>query len=191
MPKPKYRQPVDKKHKEHLEAFNFMDSFGGLARRKSQASQYSPMGSRLSSRNNSVSHPAAAPKTGRGLSYIGKVSENEHDDTDLFNGMLFQFSNPIFSRKSPLLNVYWEKVGSSRKHSLVGGLSRRHSREGMRPSNLHALATINSETSQSLKPSTNQVSPEHGRYTDAEIAEALKKLALKQQGKGKENAPPQ
>jgi len=64
----------------------------------------------------------------------------------------------------------------------------------MRPSNLHALATINSETSQSLQRSTNQISPElapHGGYTDSEIAEALKKLALKQQGKGKENAPPQ
>ena len=89
MPKPKYRQPVDKKHKEHLESFNFMSSFSGLGRRRSQTSQYSPMGSRLSSRNNSISHPTA-PKPSRGHSYIGKVSENVEDDSDPINGMFFK-----------------------------------------------------------------------------------------------------
>jgi len=187
MPKPKYRQPVDQKHKEHLESFNFMNGFTGLARRKSQNSQYSPMGSRLSSRNNSISHPAAMPKMGRGHKYIGKVAENEDDDTDLFNGKL--------CRKIPEIQKLIHSVGASRRHSLVSGPSRRHSLEAIRPSNLHTFAIVNSDTeiAQSLQPSAQKPSPDptpHGGYTEAEIAEALKKLALKQQGKGKENAPP-
>lgn len=101
MPKAKYRQPVDKKHKEHLESFNFMSNFtDALSRRKSQASQYSPMGSRLSSRNNSLTHPGAGaaamgmapPKLGRGQSYIEQVVENADDDTDPVNG---EFSNSL------------------------------------------------------------------------------------------------
>lgn len=51
MPRPKYRQPVDKKHTERLESFNF--SFAGEGRRKSVTSTYSPMGSRWPSRQNS------------------------------------------------------------------------------------------------------------------------------------------
>lgn len=49
MPRPKYRQPPKKEHKEKLEAFSFADSW----RRKSYHSQYSPMGSRMPSRRNS------------------------------------------------------------------------------------------------------------------------------------------
>lgn len=48
----KYRRPVEKQHKETLEAFNFADAWN--ERRKSFASQYSPMGSRLPSRRNSM-----------------------------------------------------------------------------------------------------------------------------------------
>jgi hypothetical protein len=52
----KYRRPVEKKHKETLEAFTFADAWN--ERRKSFASQYSPMGSRLpsccTSRRNSI-----------------------------------------------------------------------------------------------------------------------------------------
>ncbi|KAK5015977.1 hypothetical protein LTR16_005424 [Cryomyces antarcticus] len=50
MPRPKYRAPVKKEHKEKLEAF----SFGNAWRRKSDNSQYSPMGSRIPSRKNSI-----------------------------------------------------------------------------------------------------------------------------------------
>lgn len=57
MPKAKYRQPVDKKHKEQLESF----SFAGNIRRKSVQSLYSPMGSRMPSRNSSVDHTWANP----------------------------------------------------------------------------------------------------------------------------------
>lgn len=50
MPPPKYRRPVAKEHKEKLEAF----SFGNAWRRKSDQSLYSPMGSRMPSRRNSL-----------------------------------------------------------------------------------------------------------------------------------------
>ena len=52
MPRPKYRQPPKKEHKEHLESFSFGDAW----RRKSFQSQYSPMGTRAPSRL-----PSAAP----------------------------------------------------------------------------------------------------------------------------------
>ena len=52
MPRPKYRAPPKKEHKEHLDSFSFADAW----RRKSFQSQYSPMGTRAPSRL-----PSAAP----------------------------------------------------------------------------------------------------------------------------------
>jgi len=49
MPRPKYRAPPKKEHKEKLESFSFTDAW----RRKSFQSQYSPMGTRAPSRRNS------------------------------------------------------------------------------------------------------------------------------------------
>ncbi|KAF1343991.1 hypothetical protein BDV97DRAFT_71890 [Delphinella strobiligena] len=50
MPRPKYRAPVKKEHKEKLESFNW----GSAWRRRSYISEYSPMGSRMPSRRNSL-----------------------------------------------------------------------------------------------------------------------------------------
>jgi hypothetical protein len=52
MPRPKYRAPPKKEHKEKLEAFSFPDAW----RKKSFQSQYSPMGTRAPSRRNSYRH---------------------------------------------------------------------------------------------------------------------------------------
>jgi hypothetical protein len=49
MPRPKYRKPPTKEHKEHLESFSFADAW----RRRSFQSAYSPMGTRAPSRRNS------------------------------------------------------------------------------------------------------------------------------------------
>lgn len=49
MPRPKYRAPPKKEHKEKLEAFSFAEAW----RRKSFQSQHSPMGTRAPSRRNS------------------------------------------------------------------------------------------------------------------------------------------
>jgi hypothetical protein len=64
MPRPKYRAPPKKEHKEHLDSF----SFGNAWRRKSFQSQYSPMGTRAPSRL-----PSAAPSR-RSSWYSRKVS---------------------------------------------------------------------------------------------------------------------
>ncbi|KAF2222645.1 hypothetical protein BDZ85DRAFT_130701 [Elsinoe ampelina] len=63
MPRPKYRAPVKKEHKEKLESFNFGSSW----KRRSHVSLYSPMGSRLPSRRNSrVSRKSVSGPSGAG-----------------------------------------------------------------------------------------------------------------------------
>lgn len=54
MPRPKYRKPPTKEHKEALESFSFADAW----RRKSFQSVYSPMGTRAPSRKNSSRGPS-------------------------------------------------------------------------------------------------------------------------------------
>ncbi|KAB8748950.1 hypothetical protein FH972_026501 [Carpinus fangiana] len=86
MPRPKYRAPVEKKHKELLESFDFISSWRNpLSRRGSHDwSLYSPGGSRLPSRNNSFS--GARPKFQRGKSSVGhQVVENVDEIEDLTN----------------------------------------------------------------------------------------------------------
>lgn len=50
MPRPKYRTPPTKEHKEKLESFSFAEAW----RRRSFQSQYSPMGTRAPSRRTSM-----------------------------------------------------------------------------------------------------------------------------------------
>ncbi|KAK7535137.1 uncharacterized protein J3D65DRAFT_441962 [Phyllosticta citribraziliensis] len=78
LPPLKYRRPVTKEHKELLDSFSFQKAW----RRRSDTSQYSPMGSRLPSRRNSrksTTAPAPARRTQHEL--IEDVSE----DQDLAN----------------------------------------------------------------------------------------------------------
>ena len=51
-PRPKYRGPYNRQHQEKLHAFSFSNAFS--MRRKSQTSEYSPMGSRMPSRTGSL-----------------------------------------------------------------------------------------------------------------------------------------
>ena len=51
-PRLKYRGPYNRQHQEKLHAFSFSDAFS--MRRKSQTSEYSPMGSRMPSRTGSL-----------------------------------------------------------------------------------------------------------------------------------------
>ncbi len=83
MPKAKYRQPVDKKHKENLEAFSFMEN----SRRTSYQSQYSPMGSEAPSRSISVK---AEPRKNiaNERSHVGQMVEIAGDSADVSNGQL-------------------------------------------------------------------------------------------------------
>lgn len=87
MPRPKYRAPVDKKHKEMLDSFDFVNRWRNPSSRRGSHdwSLYSPHGSRIPSRTNSFS--AIKPKFMRGKSSVGaKVVENEDEVEDLANG---------------------------------------------------------------------------------------------------------
>ncbi|KAK5110473.1 hypothetical protein LTR62_005824 [Meristemomyces frigidus] len=64
MPRPKYRKPPTKEHKETLEAFSFAEAW----RRKSFQSVYSPMGTRAPSRKNSSRGPS------RRVSFVSRKS---------------------------------------------------------------------------------------------------------------------
>lgn len=75
MPRPKYRAPPKKEHKEKLEAFSFTEAW----RRNSFQSQYSPMGTRAPSRRNSARYPGGSRRSswvslGR-MSLSGKGSD--------------------------------------------------------------------------------------------------------------------
>ena len=95
MPKPKYRQPVDKEHKERLESFTFI---GDRLRQHSRDSEYSPMGSRIPSRNPSRT-PSRTNSIGDGTvtggkrmpfsrapSNVGQLLESADDQGDTANG---------------------------------------------------------------------------------------------------------
>lgn len=76
MPRPKYRRPPTKEHKETLEAFSFAEAW----RRKSFQSQYSPMGTRLPSRRTSFLSIGSRKKSymsSRGPSRAGSVASQK------------------------------------------------------------------------------------------------------------------
>lgn len=76
MPRPKYRAPVKKEHKEKLDSFNW----GTAWRRRSHISEYSPMGSRMPSRRGSLlSRKSIGGKSGRRVS-TGDKSTRESID---------------------------------------------------------------------------------------------------------------
>ncbi|KAF2769415.1 hypothetical protein EJ03DRAFT_96799 [Teratosphaeria nubilosa] len=81
MPRPKYRKPPTKEHKEHLESFSFAEAW----RRKSFQSQYSPMGTRLPSRRNSFLSMGSRKRSylsSRGPSRNGSVGSQSSDVTE-------------------------------------------------------------------------------------------------------------
>lgn len=81
MPRPKYRQPVDKKHKQALDKFSFAARVDDWKRRSAdRLSLYSPMGSRLSSRQNSFNLGAGEERRKgitRGFSSLEVVESRE------------------------------------------------------------------------------------------------------------------
>lgn len=80
MPRPKYRKPPTKEHKDKLEAFSFADAW----RRKSYQSTYSPMGTRAPSRKNSLFSLASRKKSFAGRS--SRANSVTSADTDAGKG---------------------------------------------------------------------------------------------------------
>lgn len=82
MPRPKYRAPPQKEHKEKLEAFSFADAW----RKRSFQSNYSPMGTAVSSRRASfLSRKSFGGKSSRksisGKSESGRTNSVTSVDT--------------------------------------------------------------------------------------------------------------
>lgn len=96
MPKLRYRRTPDPKHKEHLESYSWEKAFGGLGlRRRSRGSLYSPMGSRLPSRINSVASRKSRMGSRGGRESVGPsrnqsvaevLDENEGEGGGVENG---------------------------------------------------------------------------------------------------------
>ena len=78
MPRPKYRAPVKKEHKDRLDAF----SFGNAWRRRSHVSLYSPMGSRMPSRRGSLMSRASFGGKSRKSVGGGSVKSPSKDNAD-------------------------------------------------------------------------------------------------------------
>ena len=91
MPRPKYRGPYDKEHQDKLTSFNFANAF---TRRKSDYSEYSPMGSKLPSRRGSflgIGRKSFARS--RQPSYVDPaLMESKEGDDDVANGMGFNYT---------------------------------------------------------------------------------------------------
>lgn len=86
MPRPKYRGPYDKEHQDQLTSFNFANAF---TRRKSDYSEYSPMGSKLPSRRGSfLGFGRKSFARSRQPSYVDPaLMESKEGDDDVTNGM--------------------------------------------------------------------------------------------------------
>ena len=86
MPRPKYRGPWDKEHQDKLGSFSFASAF---RRRKSDYSQYSPMGSKVHSRRGSfLSVGRKSFARSRQQSHIDPtLMEAAERDDDVANGM--------------------------------------------------------------------------------------------------------
>jgi len=79
MPRAKYRAPVKKEHKDKLDAF----SWGTAWRRRSQVSEYSPMGSRMPSRRGSLlSRKSFGGKSAKRMSVDGKSTDGRNIGLD-------------------------------------------------------------------------------------------------------------
>lgn len=82
MPKPKYRAAYNKDHQDKLSSFSFGEAW---KRRKSDQSEYSPMGSRLPSVVGSLRRMSRAP--GSSSRYVtDKVDESMAEENDAQNG---------------------------------------------------------------------------------------------------------
>lgn len=84
MPRPKYRRPPTKEHKEKLESFSFADAW----RRKSYQSNYSPMGTRAPSRRNSLFSRKSYQKSSRANSVASSSGETEKSGMRQREGMM-------------------------------------------------------------------------------------------------------
>lgn len=175
MPRPKYRRPPEKAHKDKLDAFSWAESW----RRKSFQSQHSPMGTRLPSRRNSflsfrkglasrnasrnASIASASDKGGtKHKENIGSSSRpalspevEQYGDDDVANGM-------IHASLLTCADMY-----------TVGG-SHVRGRDRNLPAPPHTAAALSSSN---LSP-TMSTAHDHQPFSEAELESAMKRSHL-------------
>lgn len=84
-PASKYRGPNNQAHQDKLSAFSFGSAW---SRRKSDQSEYSPMGSKLPSRRGSWLSGRGPGARSRQQSHVGQVVESADADDDVANGTI-------------------------------------------------------------------------------------------------------
>ncbi|KAF2160930.1 hypothetical protein M409DRAFT_28536 [Zasmidium cellare ATCC 36951] len=207
MPRPKYRMPPKKEHKEKLEAFSFAEAW----RRKSFQSQYSPMGtrapSRMASRRNSWLSMGRKSFSGKSATDVGRSATDVGRSASVTSGDT-EKSSAVHKREHHALHPH--HLGAARQTALSGGkvaeqegdddvanvgLSRVHSRDHAHPPKTaeasrpqSSAGEKRSDTPQdqmnSLSQSHTITAHDHQPFTEHDLALALKRshLAVPTQG---------
>ncbi|KAF2726347.1 hypothetical protein K431DRAFT_6638 [Polychaeton citri CBS 116435] len=164
MPRPKYRAPPKKEHKEKLDSFSFADSW----RRKSQQSMYSPMGTRAPSRRHSLislgrrkSYGAKSHRTGSFSSDTTEKSRHRKDALSRLN------TQTEAEGDDDVANVGMSRVVS--RDTKKDALSRPRTAENHKPNNLDATVSGASEGTQAH---------DHHPFTEADLERALRKSRI-------------
>ncbi|QIW96180.1 hypothetical protein AMS68_001698 [Peltaster fructicola] len=160
MPRPKYRRPPEKAHKDKLDAF----SFGEAWRRKSYQSQHSPMGTRLPSRRNSFlsfRKGIASRNASRNASIVSNSDKGGSKHTEDIGPSL-----------RPALSPEVEQYGDDDVAN-VGG-SHLRGRERDLPSPPRTAAALSSNN---LSP-TRGTARDHQPFSEDDLALAMKRSHL-------------
>ncbi|KXT08849.1 hypothetical protein AC579_1482 [Pseudocercospora musae] len=180
MPRPKYRAPPKKEHKERLEAFSFTEAW----RRKSFHSQYSPMGTRAPSRRNSSRQPSRRSswislgrKSFSGKSSDGRTNSITSGDTEKSN--VRQREHMGVAQPPKLSTEAENSDGDDDVHNV--GMSRVGSKD-RNPPTLSPPRTADGPNDLAL-PHMNGISKtitahDHQPFTEAELALAINRSHL-------------
>ncbi|SMQ54642.1 unnamed protein product [Zymoseptoria tritici ST99CH_1A5] len=181
MPRPKYRAPPKKEHKESLEAFSFAEAW----RRKSFQSQYSPMGTRAPSRRNSSRQPSRRSSwysMGK-KSYGGKsdvVRNGSVTSGEAEKGGTRQREHVSHAAKATTLKTEMEQEGDDDVGNV--GLSRVQSKDmayKSRPTSMDVRAEQERDGAQYHGMDTTlSTAHDHHPFTEQELALALSRSHL-------------
>ncbi|TKA23778.1 hypothetical protein B0A50_07060 [Salinomyces thailandicus] len=170
MPRPKYRKPPTKEHKERLEAFSFSDAW----RRKSYQSTYSPMGTRAPSRRNSLFSLASRKKSFRSPR---SSRANSVTSADMEKGSVRQREGNLYggaAMKTTRLSPEAEAEGDDDITNV--GLSRIQSREAVPPSRPIPAGDHPSQ-SNGLPPQMT-TAHDHNVFSEHELSMAMQRSHL-------------
>lgn len=160
MPPLKYRRPVDPKHKETLEAFNFSKAW----RRRSDQSLYSPFGSRMPSRKTS--------RTTIGRRSFGdrRLSSRGGDPVDSAHGGSLAGDSRDNLREGSDEETDVTNVGLSRNPTIDPKKT-----AGRRSLSLHRTQSAKSDAS---RPRTRRLSNKDQPFSPEDLELALQRSAL-------------